>query len=415
MNTMTKSPKTTIIEQALLVAALKAFNTNRLPDMLQYKYAFMAENMFRFLRGTCHLFYQDLVTTDIPPSPNTWICGDLHLENFGSFRGNNKQVYFDLNDFDEALLASACWELLRLLTSISIAFKSLNIPVDEAKSMMKLFLTSYAKTLQLGKACYVEPETATGIVYTFLTKAAERKNKEVLKNSTLRIKKLRSINLDLPQYFKLPPDLKQDISDFIGQWLAKNNDGLRDYKVVDAAFRLAGTGSVGLKRYVILLKNTNSNGRKYILLDMKQAVASSLQPYVKITQPVWETEAVRIVAIGQRMQNVASSLLSASIFKAEPFMIQEMQPVKDCIDFNLIKDRYQDVYGVIDDMGMLTASAQLRSSGRQGSAIADELIAFGFDTEWQRELINIALQKAAIVEKDYELFCAAYNDGLFRV
>ncbi len=44
-------------------------------------------------------FYEDLQDVPLPQSPNTWICGDLHLENFGSYKANNKLVYFDLNDF----------------------------------------------------------------------------------------------------------------------------------------------------------------------------------------------------------------------------------------------------------------------------------------------------------------------------
>ncbi len=60
--------------------------------------------------------------------------------------------------------------------------------------------------------------------------------------------------------------------------------------------------------------------------------------------------------------------------------------------------------GVIHDMGMLTASAQLRSSGRQGSAIADELVAFGEDESWLEPLINYAKQYATIVKKDFNNF-----------
>ncbi|MEP6726109.1 MAG: DUF2252 family protein [Bacteroidota bacterium] len=94
-----------------LIERIKAFNEGRLEDMLQVKYAKMAENSFCFFRGTCHLFYEDLSKEkDFPTSPNAWICGDLHLENFGSFKSDNRLVYFDLNDFDEAVLAPAAFE-----------------------------------------------------------------------------------------------------------------------------------------------------------------------------------------------------------------------------------------------------------------------------------------------------------------
>jgi uncharacterized protein (DUF2252 family) len=83
-----------------------AFNSNRLPEMVQLKYEFMTENLFRYFRGTNHIFYERLAgQKDFPKSPDAWISGDLHLENFGTFKSDNRQVYCDLNDFDEAILA----------------------------------------------------------------------------------------------------------------------------------------------------------------------------------------------------------------------------------------------------------------------------------------------------------------------
>src|SRR5262245_31153577 len=82
----------------------------------------MRENAFRFFRGTCHLFYEDTYQKDLSSdSPSAWLCGDLHLENFGSFKGGDRLAYFDLNDFDEAVLGPAWWDVSRLVTSIIVA------------------------------------------------------------------------------------------------------------------------------------------------------------------------------------------------------------------------------------------------------------------------------------------------------
>ena len=68
----------------------------------------MADDVFAFLRGTCHLFYVRLPRARLTRSaPAAWACGDLHLANFGSYRGDNHLVYFDLNDFDEGWLRSS--------------------------------------------------------------------------------------------------------------------------------------------------------------------------------------------------------------------------------------------------------------------------------------------------------------------
>src|ERR1700710_2627250 len=122
------------------------------------------------------------------------------------------------------------------------------------------------------------------------------------------------------------------------------------------------------------LKSSNEHGKKLMLLDMKQETLTPLEKILKVPQPKWETDAERILAIQQRMQNISPALLSMTTFNGATFIIQEIQPEKDSINFNLIKDRYRDIYQVVDDMALLTASSQLRSSGRQGSATADELI-----------------------------------------
>jgi hypothetical protein len=84
--------------------------------------------------------------------------------------------------------------------------------------------------------------------------------------------------------------------------------------------------------------------------------------------------------------------------------MQEMQPAKDSINFRLLRDRYRDMYSVIDSMAMLTASAQLRSSGQDGSATTDELKAFGLEEGWQEAVLKYAGQYALRVKEYYEAF-----------
>jgi hypothetical protein len=86
--------------------------------------------------------------------------------------------------------------------------------------------------------------------------------------------------------------------------------------------------------------------------------------------------------------------------------------MEDKINFELIKARYRDVDQVIEDMAKLTASAQLRSSGRQGSAIADELIAFAQIGQWQK-ILTYAIQYAKQVKLDYQEFLTGYNKGKY--
>src|SRR6201996_4544909 len=149
---------------------IKEFNSNRSEELVQIKYKLMAENSFRFYRGTCHLFYEDLYNANpLPPSPLAWICGDLHLENFGGYKGDNRLVYFDLNDFDEAILAPCIWEISRMVTSIFLGFENLDIEKAKALNMARLYVKTYSNTLARAKAISIEPRTAKGIVCDFLT------------------------------------------------------------------------------------------------------------------------------------------------------------------------------------------------------------------------------------------------------
>jgi len=398
-----------------LADRLKSFNAPLLPEMVQLKYEAMTENAFRFYRGTCHLFYEDLANANpLPLSPLTWICGDLHIENYGSYKGDNKLVYFDMNDFDEGILAPACYEIARMATSIFIAFDTLEIEPEKAKKMVQLFLKTYSTTLAKGKAISIEPRTAKGIVCNFLTSADKSTQKELLKKRTISKKKKIMLSLEDERHFKVDKKLKQELTAHVNEWIANSSDGPYNYEVKGVVFRLAGTGSLGLKRYLFLLKSTNTKN-KYLLVDMKQSTTSSVLPYVKVKQLQWQTEAERIITIQKRMQNVSSSLLSTTVFRDESYVIQELQPVKDTIKFKLLKDEYRDIYQVIDDMASLLASAQLRSGGIQGSSIIDDLSAFGTSAEWQPEVLDYALKYAKQVKKDYEQFVKDYKKGVFEI
>ena len=147
--------------QTSAIHQIKDFNAGRDPERLQIKYDKMRSNAFVFMRGTCHLFYHRLANNELLNSaPLTWVCGDLHLENFGSYKGDNRLVYFDVNDFDESLLAPASWDLVRMLTSIWVGATSLGISPPEARTLCTAFLDAYCASLALGKAYWVERDPA---------------------------------------------------------------------------------------------------------------------------------------------------------------------------------------------------------------------------------------------------------------
>jgi uncharacterized protein (DUF2252 family) len=392
---------------------IKQFNSNRLPLYTAFKYRAMAKDAFTFYRGTAHLFYEDLLHANtLPASPLAWICGDLHLENFGSYKGDNRLVYFDINDFDESVLAPAAFDLVRMATSIMIALIVMGATAAEAKNMALLFLKTYSAVLAKGRSRYIEPQTASGIVRSFLLKVSERRQKELVKERTIKKMGQLALYIDNERLFKLSSSLRSPLCAFAHTWM-RNSAHQHHFQVIDAGFRLAGTGSIGLKRYLFLLERANGV-RKYLLLDMKHSQPAVLQSLLAVKQPAWSSEAERIVAIQERMQNISPALLGVGTFNNESYVIKEMQPTADKINFAALENRFTHIETVLKNMALLAASAHLRSSGRQGAAVADELIEFGRNGSWVESIITYAWQYANQVKADHRQFLEAYRTGYFK-
>jgi uncharacterized protein (DUF2252 family) len=374
----------------------------------------MAEDAFRFYRGTCHLFYEDLSQAHgFPSSPLSWICGDLHVENFGSYKGDNRLVYFDITDFDEGILAPALWDVSRITTSIFVALEALRIKQRDIIEVARVFLRSYATVLAKGKATYIEERTAKGVTQLFLEKVNRRRQVELIRERTTVKKGIRKLEVDNIRLFAVDSTIKNELIAHVKEWL-KNKQNIRhQYQVMDAGFRVAGTGSLGIKRYLLLVRRSDHSG-KYLLIDMKMSMPSSLVKYAISPQPGFLADADRIVAIQQRMQNIAPALLSTITFQGEHYVVKEMQPSEDKIGYTMMRDHFKSINRITKDMALLTASAHLRSSGRQGSAVADELIEFGNAPNWQQQLLDHSMSYASTVSKDYREYLEALNDGFFR-
>src|SRR6185436_15784134 len=113
-------------------ARVEAYNRGRRRKLLERKFEAMRDDVFLFFRATAHLFWEDWpANTVLDDAPLVWSSGDHHLENFGSYRGDNRLSYFDLNDFDESALAPATRDVARFLTSARLAAESLGLAAKE--------------------------------------------------------------------------------------------------------------------------------------------------------------------------------------------------------------------------------------------------------------------------------------------
>ena len=107
------------------------------------------------------------------------------------------------------------------------------------------------------------------------------------------------------------------------------------------------------------------------------------------------------------------AFLHPIVGRKSSYVLRGLQPSEDRVMLDVNRTRLADIRGVIAEMGQLMAWAQLRSSGRQGSAIADALIDFGASAKsWRGDLLDAAHQCAAQVVEDWGLYCEAYDAGL---
>ncbi|SFH64722.1 Uncharacterized conserved protein, DUF2252 family [Collimonas sp. OK307] len=397
-----------------VVKRIQEYNAGRDPQRLQMKYKNIRNDPFTFLRGTCHLFYERLPQSGVMRSaPPAWICGDLHLENFGSYKGDNRLAYFDLNDFDESVLAPVSWEMVRLLTSVLVAAHGAPESAADGRLMCRSLIDAYGAALVNGKPRWIERDLAHGMVGDLLSGLRGRQRAAYLDTRTVRKGKLRTLRVDDKK--ALPVSIKQraKVTAFMKRF-ASEQANPDFYKVLDVARRIAGTGSLGVERYVILVQGKGSPDGNY-LLDLKQALPSSLTPYLKVTQPKWKSQAQRVVTLQRRCQAVSMAFLQPVMLGKVSYVLRGLQPSEDRVTVLHARHTLDEIRQVMTVMGNLAAWAQLRSAGRQGSANADELIAFGTSKKWKKQLLDAALTCAAQVQKDWQTYSKAYDAGAFEL
>lgn len=396
------------------VSQILEFNAGREPERLAMKYQKMRVSDFAFLRGTCHLFYNRLTSSmKLKKTPLVWVCGDLHLENFGSYKGSNRQVYFDLNDFDEAALAPASWDLVRMLTSIELGVMDAGTKRSRAATLCRAFVEAYAQALVNGKPYWLERETASGPIHHLLGTLRERNRSDFLDSRTERKANKRVIRIDGKRALAVTPLQRKAVKALLAVF-AKTSATPNFYRVEDLARRVAGTGSLGLDRFIVLVNGNGGRDGNY-LLDLKLAAPSSLKPYLSVKQPRWANQAQRVVTLQQRIQAVPMAFLNSVEMDGASYVLRALQPSEDRICIAGPEIGSAELEELIHSMGQMVAWAHLRTTGRQGSANADDLIAFGKKKKWQDELLLAAQHCASEVRADAAAFNKAYDGGDFKL
>jgi uncharacterized protein (DUF2252 family) len=384
-----------------IVERIHAFNVDRDAKILQRKYEKIVQDSFTFFRGTCHLFYEDWPQqSPLNEAPSTWICGDLHVENFGTYKGNNSLVYFDVNDFDESALAPCTWEITRLATSILVGAKTMDIDSSEGQVLVMHLLDAYQDALLARKALWVEHDIAAGLIQSLMEKVSDRNHEALLKKYAVHEDGYFEVSADSsPSKHVLPLDAEnRNIAECLFAKFVTQEHPDEDIKLLDAAYRIAGTGSLGIPRYILLVKHE----KKLRFLDIKQSRRSSLTTHLSIPQPTWESEAQRISTLQSRYQAISPALLTPLTFADQSYVLRELQPSEDKINFTGKEVSFKKQVAVLQTMAVIAAWDHLRGSGQQGSATVDSLVEFAQQSAWKIQIYDYAKSYSQVVEEYWQ-------------
>ncbi|MDE1926983.1 MAG: DUF2252 family protein, partial [Burkholderiales bacterium] len=270
-----------------------------------------------------------------------------------------------------------------------------------------------AAALGVGTAYWIERETAEGLVRTLLDDVRHRARPEFLDRRTQRKGRKRRIIVDGSHALAASAAQRAAVTDFMDAYAATQAHG-HFFKVIDVARRIAGTGSLGLDRYAILVEGKGSPDANY-LIDLKEAAPSALAPWVGIKQPRWKTEAERVVTVQRRMQAVSMAFLRPMMMGDKSYILRALQPTEDRIAIDHPGVVGGEFARAVATMGRLTAWAQLRSAGRGGADGADDLVAWGAKRKWKARLLEVSEHCAAQCRTDSKAYDAAYDAGAFDV
>src|SRR6185312_191072 len=383
---------------------IKQFNQGRYEATLKLKYELMRADKFRFLRGTTHLFYEDIPHGSfLMNSPYAWICGDLHLENLGSYKADNRIAYFNVNDFDECLLAPCLLDVYRLIISVLVSSSNLRLSVNEARLLCTTYIDTYLNTLGQGYIRTLEKQMARGVIKKFLKNVSQRKRKVFIQEHVYKKNGRYKLLVEKPHNLPLPDSKKEEIASIIKKW-AKQKHAEAFYKVHDVVFRIAGTSSLGLERYVALVEGRGMPGEAF-LLDLKETTPSCAAPYSPAQQPAWKDDAERLIEVQRRILSAPPALLADIHIGKKSFIMKEFQPQADRINYTLFGGNVKKLKNMLEDMAAISAWDTLRTGGRQGSAIADEFIYFAKDVvSLKKNLLDAAFDYKNTIDLYYKSY-----------
>jgi uncharacterized protein (DUF2252 family) len=328
---------------------LRESTKDRLPQLVDLKNQRMALSPFGYFRGAVPVMAYDLSLT---PSTglDTQLCGDAHVRNLGAYAAPDGRLVFDINDFDETLVAPFEWDVKRMATSLILAGREAAVGDSHCSEAAATFLARYRRMMHLFASMPVL-EVARFQVHRLGECGPVSDILLAAKRST-PVTNLRALTQAVPAHpvqriFRYnPPVLERITGDEARKIIAslvpyaetiqpERRRFLSHYRVVDVAFKVVGTGSVGLRDYCIYLEG---NGRKDpLFLQIKEEAVSAYAPYVTRNALKSFHQGRRVVEGERSMQLQSDPFLGWTTIEGRPFLVRQLNDHKGSLDMTTLK------------------------------------------------------------------------------
>ncbi len=364
----------------------------------------MAASAFGFFRGSACVMAYDL-SLGVHTSILSQLCGDAHVQNLGAFEGDDGRLIFDINDFDETIRGPFEWEIKRMATSILLAGREAQLKASVLEEAAVSFLDSYNGLIQsllplpvLQVARYqVHRLERIASISKILAKAERATPELLLESLTTLYPKGRVFKSNPPVLRRLEPEERKlvlgSLKPYVQTLQPERRHFFARFKPIDVGFKVVGTGSVGMRDYVVYLEGNGPADP--LFLQIKQELPSCWAPYVGHAK---RSHQGRRVVEGQRsMQLQSDPLLGWTSIGRYDYLVRQLNDHKASVDLTGMKG--------VDLRQYATVCGELLARGHARSGEVRQIAGYlGNGGRFNRAILAFAQAYAEQATEDWKRF-----------